>query len=71
MELNEMLQSVCPPSITVKIKDQYGQQTIVPVCRAAQIFAEIAGTKTLTSKTIQTIKALGYEVKVQQAEVAL
>lgn len=52
--------------ILVRIKHQYGQQTVVPVCEIAQEFARIAGTSTLTVPTIESIKRLGYTVSVEQ-----
>jgi hypothetical protein len=58
-------------TIIVEVRDVYGQSKIYPVCGEAQIFAEIAGTKTLLPKTIQLVKMLGYEVKVKQQEVTL
>lgn len=51
--------------ITVEVKDVYGKQTVYPVCQQAQIFAAIAGTKTLTPAVIKQIKAFGYAIKVQ------
>ena len=57
--------------ITVEIKDQYGSQTIRPVCQTAQLFARIAGTNTLTRDTVQAIKALGYRVEVKQQPVTI
>lgn len=57
--------------IIVRIKDQYGQQTIIPVCEQARTFADIAGTKTLTATTIKLVKKLGYEIVVEQAAVTL
>lgn len=57
--------------IIIKLKDQYGQQTIVPVCERAKLFADIAGTKTLTRQAVAQIKALGYAVNVQQPVAAL
>ena len=57
--------------IIVRIKDQYGQQVVIPVCADAQSFAAIAGTRTLTSQTIRHIKLLGYTVTVQKEEVTL
>lgn len=56
-------------TITVRITSVYGQKTVYPVCETAQIFAGIAGTKTLKSTTINSIKALGYKVVVQQEEI--
>lgn len=58
-------------TIIVEVRDVYGQSKIYPVCGEAQIFAEIAGTKTLLPKTIQLVKMLGYEVKVKQREIEI
>ena len=51
--------------ITVKIKSVYGLETVYPACPAAEIFARIAGTKTLTSHALRDIQSLGYEINVQ------
>ena len=56
-------------TITVRITSVYGAKTVYPVCETAKIFATIAGTKTLKPETINCIKALGYEVVVQQEEL--
>jgi pyruvate/2-oxoglutarate/acetoin dehydrogenase E1 component len=53
-----------PLAIQVSIRAQYGAQTIVPECAKAKLFAQIAGTKTLTPQTIRDIKSLGYAVQV-------
>lgn len=56
--------------IFVEIKDVYGVKTIYPVCEKAQLFASIAGTKTLTERAVRDIKLLGYTVCVKiKAEV--
>jgi hypothetical protein len=52
--------------VTVTIKSIYGNQAIYPACERADAFASIAGTRTLTPQVIKQIKALGYEVRVQQ-----
>ena len=50
--------------IIVTLKSNYGTETIYPSCLKGHIFAEMAGTKTLTPQTIKLIKALGYTVSV-------
>ena len=60
---------VCINTIIVEVRDVYGQSKIYPVCGEAQIFAEIAGTKTLLPQDIKRIQMLGYEVKVKQREL--
>jgi hypothetical protein len=55
----------------VEVRDVYGQSKIYPVCGEAQIFAEIAGTKTLLPQDIKRIQMLGYEVKVKQQTIGV
>ena len=55
--------------ITVRATSNYGQRVVYPVCETARIFADIAGTKTLKPTTINSIKALGYKINVQQEEL--
>jgi len=55
-----------PRVILVSIRKQYGQDVIHPESREAELFCEIAGTKTLTKPTIDRVKALGYKVTVMQ-----
>jgi hypothetical protein len=52
--------------ITVEVRSVYGRDTIYPVDDAAQRFAEIAETTTLTPRALRQIIALGYEVRYQQ-----
>lgn len=52
--------------IQVKIKNQYGRDTIYPVCEKAKIFANLVKQSTLTKEDITLIKALGYEIEVVQ-----
>jgi hypothetical protein len=56
-------------SITVRVAHNYGQRVVYPVCRAAILFAEIAGTKTLTDNTLRQIKGLGLTIEVKQEEI--
>jgi hypothetical protein len=53
-------------TIEVEVKDVYGAVKYYPVCEKARLFADIAGTKTLTLETIKKIEALGYSVKVSR-----
>jgi hypothetical protein len=53
-------------AITVKIRNVYGEDKIYPVSDQAKLFANIAGTKTLTDYTIAKIKELGYTINVAQ-----
>tara|TARA_R110000796_G_C14409808_1_gene418583 strand:+ start:515 stop:694 length:180 start_codon:yes stop_codon:yes gene_type:complete len=55
--------------IIVQVKDQYGRQVIHPICKNARLFAELAGTKTLTSAALKTIKSLGYQIELDQLEL--
>lgn len=52
--------------IKVTIKSVYGVDKIYPACFQAKLFAEIAGTKTLTDSTIDKIKELGFVINVIQ-----
>ena len=54
-----------PMTITIQIKNVYGNETIYPVCEKAKIFAALAGTKTLTLVAIAQIKLLGYAITIQ------
>jgi hypothetical protein len=54
--------------ITIKMKNNYGIQTYYPLCPASELFAKIAGTKTLTNHALADIAALGYQIKIEQDE---
>ena len=49
--------------IIINIREVYGVPKAYPVCDQAKVFARIAGTETLTSKTLALIAKLGYEVE--------
>lgn len=53
--------------ITVIVRTVYGVDKIYPACPAAQAFADIAGTKTLSVRDIANIKKLGFAVRVSHA----
>jgi hypothetical protein len=50
-------------TIQVTIKTVYGKDLIYPVDDKAKLFAELVGLKTLTTKHIDLIKALGFTVE--------
>jgi len=50
-------------TIEVEVKDVYGVTKYYPLCEKAQLFADIAGTKTLTVQVIKKIEALGFSIK--------
>lgn len=52
--------------IKVALGQQYGQEVIRPACPKAELFCEIAGSKTLTRRLVEQIKRLGYKVEVMQ-----
>ena len=49
-------------SITVEIRDQFGNQVFHPACEDALRFAAIAGTTTLTERVLTCVKGLGYDI---------
>jgi len=56
-------------TITVSIKNVYGNRTIYPACDTSSLFAGIAGTTTLTLHTIEAIKKLGYTIAVKSETI--
>jgi len=52
-----------PNTVEVEIRSVYGNQLIYPANEAAQIFAQIAGKKTLDKSDLNLIRALGFEVE--------
>lgn len=57
--------------ITVKIKTNYGNEAIYPICKMAEGFAAIAGTKTLTRETLKTIKKMGFGIEIESPKISL
>lgn len=58
-------------TIRVQIKNVYGNEVFYPACPTAQLFADVAGTKTITENTIRLLKAAGYEIIVQTQAYSL
>lgn len=57
--------------VAVLVKDQYGQQVYHPNNLTANLLADIAGTKTLTVKTLKAAMLLGYEITYEREGVTL
>jgi hypothetical protein len=53
---------VSQPTIQVEVRTVYGVDKVYPVCAAAECFAAIAGTTTLTVAVLQKILDLGYRI---------
>ena len=51
-------------TIVVEVKQQYGNEVIHPACDPSRLFAQLAGTVTLTAETRAIIKQLGYSIAV-------
>lgn len=52
--------------ITIRIEKNYGIETAYPACDNSRLLAKLAGTKTLTWHALDTIRALGYEIQIEQ-----
>ena len=57
--------------ILVEVKNIYGHDVVYPACKTARLFADIAGTITLTPFAIGRIKSLGYEVRIENKGLVL
>ena len=49
--------------IEIRVKDVYGVPTVYPANSVAVGLAMIAGTKTLTHRTLQLAEQLGFTIK--------
>ena len=45
----------------VEVRNNYGTEAIYPTCETGKAFAEIAGTTTLTTRTMFIMRDLGYK----------
>ena len=52
-------------TITVQVRQVYGNETIYPACKVSVFFAALAGTKTLTQDALRLIRAQGIEIEVE------
>ena len=53
-------------TLTVTVKNVYGNRTIYPACGVSRKLADLIGTKTFTPRALEQIKGLGYTVAVEQ-----
>lgn len=49
-------------TLEIEVRDVYGEAKCYPANDAARLFAEIAGTKTLTAATLDRAERLGYAI---------
>ena len=55
--------------ILVNVRNVYGKIVYYPADKNAEIFAKIAGTKTLTGETMRNIQELGIETKALSSQI--
>jgi len=56
------------PDIHVKLKTNYGNQTIYPNCESSKTFCKLINQATLTPLNIKYIKELGYTIVVDNLD---
>jgi len=52
-------------TITVSIRNVYGNETIYPACPTSLFFCRLARTKTITEEMMRLIRAQGIDVRVE------
>lgn len=57
-------------SIVINVQSNYGTVVAYPACEKSRLFAEIAGSKTLTVPVLNKIQALGYSLTLESGSVA-
>jgi hypothetical protein len=55
--------------ITVRIKNEYGNERVYPVCDIARLLLSLSGRGTFSPTMIEVVKALGYSVNVEQKSI--
>ena len=51
-----------PMTIYVSARSVFGEIKLYPACRKADLFCQLAGTKTVTDSILDTVRKLGYSV---------
>lgn len=49
--------------LKILVKDVYGRRVFYPQCDQSKVFAAIAGTTTLTERTLRQITQLEYDIE--------
>lgn len=57
------VQQAMKPVVQIQVRDVYGISKAYPANKAAELFAQIAGTKTLCRETLRYAEQLGFEVQ--------
>jgi|TARA_B100000519_G_C14100720_1_gene370882 hypothetical protein len=55
--------------IVIKKKNVYGENMYYPVCKDSKLFADIAGTITLTIENLERIREIGFRLELQKEEI--
>ena len=55
--------------LIVQVRNVYGVPSVYPINETASLFAQIAGTKTLTHPTLCLAERLGYQIEAQPEPV--
>ena len=55
--------------ISINARNVYGNILYYPADKNAEIFAKIAGSKTLTGDTLRNIQELGIEIKTLSSQI--
>jgi len=56
-------------SITVEVRNVYGNTLVYPMCDTAKLFARIANKTTLDASNLNDIARLGYQVNTSLVEL--
>lgn len=57
--------------VIIEIRSVYGNERIYPANDVADVFANIAGTKTLSRDVLKHAQNLGFEIEIVQPKVVL
>jgi excinuclease UvrABC helicase subunit UvrB len=55
--------------VLVDVKNVYGNEVVYPANNTAELLAAIAGTKTLTARTLRYAEEMGFEIKMVERDI--